>query len=113
MISVFDDVFITEVRHEYEDAVRGLSSRAANMRAAGKSSETIARDVHAKRRCLAAVFKDRTPEPYRSKIYARTIAIYGDPIGPTIEWLRKSGKSWDDIVASATRPGDMPYDSKS
>ena len=39
---------------------------------------------------------------------------YGDELGPTIEWLRKDkiingkeikGKTWDDIIESASRPG--------
>jgi hypothetical protein len=30
---------------------------------------------------------------------------YGDPLGPSIEWLRARGKSWDDIIESASRTG--------
>jgi len=65
----------------------------------------IARAVHAERRRLAARFRALTPEPLHSRIHSRTLAIYGDPIGPTIESLRAQGKSWDDIIDSAARPG--------
>jgi hypothetical protein len=75
------------------------------MRGDSASSETIARTVHDERRRLTAAFKELTPEPWRSRIHNRTLAAYGDLIGPTIENLRARGKSWDDIIASATRPG--------
>jgi hypothetical protein len=78
------------------------------MRGDGASSETIARTVHAERRRLTAAFKELTPEPWRSRIHARTLTAYGDPVGPTIENLRARGKSWDDIIDGATRPGSLP-----
>jgi hypothetical protein len=30
---------------------------------------------------------------------------YGDKLGPTIEWLRNQGKTWKQIIESASRPG--------
>lgn len=30
---------------------------------------------------------------------------YGNPLGPTIEQLRAQGKTWEQIIESATRPG--------
>jgi ribosomal protein S15P/S13E len=97
-----------DLRSLYENAVLGLRTLVAAMRREGASAEEIARTVHAKRRRLAAFFKQRTPEPLRSQIYSRTLSVYGDPIGPTIERLRARGKSWDDIIDSATRPGPLP-----
>jgi hypothetical protein len=35
----------------------------------------------------------------------RNIEKYGDPLGPSIDQLRKSGKTWEQIIESATRPG--------
>jgi hypothetical protein len=34
-----------------------------------------------------------------------TLAVYGDRLGPSIEWLRARGKTWDAIIDSATNPG--------
>jgi hypothetical protein len=96
------------LRSRYEAAVLALRARVAAERGAGVSSETIARAVHAERRRLTAVFRALTPEPWRSRIQMRTLAVYGDPVGPTIETLRARGKSWDDITDSATRPGSPP-----
>jgi len=94
-----------DLRSCYEAAVLALRAQVAAMRGRGASSETIARAVHAERKRLAATFKALTPEPLRSRIYNRTLAVYGDSNGPTIESLRARGKSWDDIIESATRPG--------
>ncbi|CAN5812337.1 hypothetical protein BH11PSE3_BH11PSE3_36150 [soil metagenome] len=93
------------LRARYEEAVRGLSVSVAAMRDEGLSAEVIARTVHAERRRLAALFKKRTPEPVRSRLHDRTLAVYGDVQGPTIERLRAQGKSWDDISEGASRPG--------
>jgi hypothetical protein len=36
---------------------------------------------------------------------------YGDKVGPTIEWYRKAGRSWDQIIETASKPGggDLGY----
>ena len=96
------------LRSRYEAAVLALRRRVAAERDAGVSSETIARAIHAERRRLTAAFKELTPEPWRSRIRTRTLATYGDPVGPTIETLRARGKTWDDIIDGATRPGSLP-----
>ena len=40
-----------------------------------------------------------------TKFYQRNIQKYGDKLGPSIEYLRQQGKSWDDIINSALRTG--------
>ncbi|MDR3517582.1 MAG: hypothetical protein P4M00_17395 [Azospirillaceae bacterium] len=89
------------LRRRYEQAVFGLRAHVAAMRNEGASPEDIARTIHAERRRLAATFKELTPEPLRSCIDDRTPAVYGNPLGPTIERLRAQGKSGDDIIDSA------------
>lgn len=84
----------SDLRSRYEGAVLGLRARVVAMRDESRSSEMIARAVHAERTRLAAVFKELTPEPLRSRIH-----------GPAIESLQSRGKSWDDIIDSATGPG--------
>ncbi len=95
----------SDLRSRYEVAVLGLRAWVVALQDEARSSEMIARAVHAERRRLTAAFKELTPEPLRSRIRSRTLAIYGDSTGPTIESLRARGKSWDDIIDSATRPG--------
>ncbi len=94
-----------DLRARYEQSVVALRTQVAAMRREGLSAEVIARAMHAERRRLAAAFKELTPEPLRSQIYNRTRAVYGDPLGPTLERLRAKGRSWDEIIDSATRPG--------
>jgi hypothetical protein len=97
-----------DLRSRYETAVRDLRKQVAVMRGAGEPAEAIARAVHAARGKLATFFKEQTPEPLRSQLYRRTLAVYGDAIGPSLERLRAQGKSWEDIIDSATRPGPLP-----
>lgn len=75
------------------------------MRADGADIETIARCVHGERRKLAAIYKGLTPEPMRTSLYERSYALYGDRIGPSIEYLRATGKSWWRIAQGAARAG--------
>ena len=96
---------VPALRQQYVDSVTGLAGRVPGMRQAGMSSEQIARALHAERRALGAKFKDLTPAEKLAEIHARSLERYGDKLGPSIEWLRNAGKSWDDIIESATRTG--------
>lgn len=96
---------LEDLRSRYERAVRDLGQRASLMRRDGASSETIARALHGERLHLATRFKQLTPEPYRSQIYERTVRVYGNDLGPTIDALRAAGKSWEAIIEGAIRPG--------
>lgn len=76
------------------------------MRQASMSSEQIARTLHAERRAIGEQFKALTPADKLAQIYERNVAKYGDRLGPSVDWLRaQAGKSWDDIIESATRTG--------
>jgi RHS repeat-associated protein len=93
------------LRLEYEAAVKGLAEREAALRAGGASPEAIARELSAARRALGVEYKALTPAEKLSEIYARNLEKYGDKLGPTVDWLRARGKSWEDIIESAKRPG--------
>lgn len=71
--------------------------------------ENVARQAHSLRREIGIKYKDITPEPSRDRIYARNLKKYGDSLGPTIEYLRAIGKTWLQIIESASRPnlGDI------
>jgi len=97
-----------DLRRQYEEEVRSLRSRIEAWRREGLPVEQIARRACAERRALSDLFKQRTPEPLRSAIRRRTIETYGDPLGPTVDFLRARGKSWDEIIDGAARPG--PFD---
>jgi len=93
------------LRSQYETEVKGLATKAKELENAGYTSEEIARTLHAERRALGIKYKKQTPLFLRLKIYWRNIKLYGDPYGPSIKWLQKRGKSWEEIIESASRPG--------
>lgn len=96
---------IIALRRQYVEEVQMLAGKAEVMRLAGSSQEDIARALHADRRSLGVKYKNLTPPKELAEIYARNEKKYGDKLGPTVEWLRARGKSWEDIIASASRTG--------
>lgn len=96
---------IVALRRQYVEEVQMLAGKAEVMRLAGSSQEEIARALHADRRSLGVKYKNLTPPKELAEIYARNEKKYGDKLGPTVEWLRARGKSWEDIIASASRAG--------
>ncbi|RVT96030.1 cell wall-binding protein [Rhodovarius crocodyli] len=101
------------IRARYEDAVRALRHRAAALLDQGVPVEQVARTLHAERLALASRFKELTPEAERRIVLARTMRAYGNPVGPSIDFLRARGKSWEAIIEGATRPGLNPVGSPS
>lgn len=96
---------IMALRRQYVEEVQFLAGKAETMRLAGSSQEEIARTLHADRRALGVKYKNLTPAKELAEIYARNEKKYGDKLGPTVEWLRERGKSWEDIINSAARTG--------
>jgi hypothetical protein len=92
-------------REAYKVAVRSLGRQVPKLRAQGMNSEQIARQLHAQRRALGEAFKRFTPKDLLEKAYARNLQKYGDKLGPTIDWLRAQGKTWEQMIESASRPG--------
>jgi len=100
------------VRTQYKKDVKALQNTYKELQALNKSEEEIARQLHAMRRELGIKYKDLTSPEELARILERNTKIYGDELGPSIEWLRTEGKkSWKDIIESAMRPGggDLGY----
>ena len=93
------------VRQAYVNEVRGLSNIEQALRAEGKSTEEIARVLHQARRELGVQYKNMTSPEMLEQIYDRNLNKYGDKLGPSIEYLRGRGKTWEQIVESAKTPG--------
>ena len=55
------------------------------------------------RGALGIYYKNCTPEQLRELIYYRNSLKYGDRLGPTYDFLRKSGKTNLEIIESASR----------
>lgn len=93
------------VRLAYVTEVLAVGRKSQQMINAGKSLESVARWAHAQRRALGVTYKGLTSAAELEVIYARNLAKYGDKLGPTIEYLRKQGKTWGEIIKSASKPG--------
>jgi hypothetical protein len=96
---------VPPLRKAYVDEVAALSDEVEALRSAGKSAEEIARQVSAERRAIGIKYKDLTPPELLEQITTRNLEKYGDPLGPTVDWLRANGKTWEQIIESATRSG--------
>jgi hypothetical protein len=75
------------------------------MRLQGKSSEEIARTVNAQRNQLKLDYRAQTNPTEVAKYEQRNMTLYQNPVGPTVEQLIQKGKTWDDIINSASKPG--------
>jgi hypothetical protein len=93
------------LRLEYESKVSQLADTANELKAAGMDPESIARALGAERRALGEAYKGMTPPDLLEEITQRNIAKYGDPLGPTVDDLVASGKTWEQIIDSASRAG--------
>ncbi len=98
-------------RQAYLDDVGQMHKIYEEAKARGDSKENIGKMLQKMRREIGEKHKDLTPKEFREEIYKRNIDKYGDPLGPTVDWLRKKGgKTWDEIIESALRPGGQDID---
>lgn len=59
------------------------------MREDGIAEDEIAKGAHQARRDLGQQFKDNTDPALREVIYKRNLKVYGDPLGPKYEDLKR------------------------
>jgi len=96
----------TQLRERYEAEVRGLAGLRADLTAAGVEIEQVARELHKRRRAIGVRYKLRTPllgPRGQIAIYRRNLRRYGNPFGPSVTWLRRRGRTWEEICRSACR----------
>ncbi|MBN1254276.1 MAG: VCBS repeat-containing protein [Deltaproteobacteria bacterium] len=93
------------LRKSYIAEVEALKEQLLTMEVAGIPRENIAKLLHAQRRALGVKYKNLTPPKKLEEIYQRNLRKYGDQLGPSIEWLRAKGKTWNQIIESATETG--------
>lgn len=104
---------IKTLRASYVREVNALKGVAEGLSKQGYSPQQVASVVHGMRRTIGQKYKYITPLLQRQMIYIRNRAPrwmggkgYDSIYGPSINWLRRSGKSWDDISQSASKPND-------
>ncbi|MCX6580467.1 MAG: Ig-like domain-containing protein [Candidatus Aminicenantes bacterium] len=115
--------FLSKIRTQYVDEIKKMTEIANDALSSNLSPEElekVARMLHKMRREMGIKFKKLTPLLSRLKIYYRNFAPkwfpkvkwldewvkpkgYGNIYGPTIDWMRKHGKSWEDIIRTAVK----------
>jgi hypothetical protein len=85
--------------------VRALGDLKQQLRNEGKSLEEIARTLHQARRDLGVKYKNLTSPEQLEEIYQRNLRVYRDKLGPTFDFLVEYGKTYEQIIESAKRPG--------
>jgi hypothetical protein len=93
------------LRLAYIAEVEALKATAVQLSVAGNTAEEVARALSQMRRAIGVKYKALTPPTELAKIYARNLALYGDELGPTVEFLRAQGKTWEEIIETASRTG--------
>jgi hypothetical protein len=96
------------LRERYEAEVRGLAHLRDEWLSAGVEVEHVARRLHRKRRAIGVRYKLQTPlfgKRGQLAVYRRNLRKYGNPLGPSVEWLRSRGRTWEEICGSACRTG--------
>ncbi|MFJ4064095.1 DUF6861 domain-containing protein [Pseudomonas sp. NPDC089996] len=93
------------LRQLYVREVFDLQQRVNAMRASSTSLEEIAKFAYSSRTTIKLKYREFTPPDILKTIDERNIGKYGDKLGPTFEWLVEKGKSYEQIIESATRSG--------
>ncbi|GIG69292.1 RHS repeat domain-containing protein [Phytomonospora endophytica] len=95
----------SSVRESYVEEVSGLKKLGETLLGNGASPELTARVLSAQRRIMGAHYKAKSSPEMLATIYERNLAKYGDELGPTVNWLRGEGKTWEQIIESSSRTG--------
>ena len=115
---------LSKIRAKYVDEIKKMTeiaNKALSNNLSPEELEKVARMLHKMRRSIGIKFKKMTPFLSRLKIYYRNIAPpwfpkvrmqkkwfkpsgYDSIYGPSFEWLRKRGKSFEDIIKTAIKP---------
>ncbi len=108
--NVIDGVPLANIRLEYEIAVKNILIKANKMLATGKSEDVVARWAVDRRNEIKLQFQNITPSSRLSVIEGRNVEKYENILGPKLGQLRRSGKTWAEIIESAARPGGRDID---
>jgi FtsZ-binding cell division protein ZapB len=108
--NIVNGVAKANLRLEYEQASRDLLSQTQRMLSQGIPEEQVARWAVERRNQLKVEYRELTPPNMLADIEARNIREYKNPLGPNVEQLRAEGKSWQQIIEGAAKPGGKDFD---
>lgn len=76
-----------------------------SFRATGENFEDVARYAYGARSDLKVKYREYTPPEILETINTRDLERYGNELGPAFDYLIDKGKSFEQIIESATRSG--------
>lgn len=97
--------YLPPLRQNYVRAVYELKKTINRMRASGTDLEEIAKHAYEARTNLKIEYRKFTPPELLETINDRNMNKYGNPMGPTFDDLINKGKTFEQIIDSATRAG--------
>ena len=101
---------IANLRMEYVNEVQSISSHTQRMLSQGKTEEEVAVWAINERNELKVKYRGDTPPEKLREIELRNIEKYGNALGPTAHYLRQKGKTWKEIIDSASKADGSDLD---
>jgi hypothetical protein len=96
---------VPALRSAYIAEVKGLEDLGLAARAAGQDLKSTAQLLNTERNALKVQYRQLGSPDDAARFAARNMEKYGNPVGPTVEQLRENGKTLEQIIESAARPG--------
>ena len=98
--------YLPTLRQQYVNKVDNLKLTVDNMLQSGTPIEDVGRYAYAARNDIKLWAREYTPPEVLQTINARNLNKPGyDQFGPKLDYLLQKGKSWEQILESATRSG--------
>lgn len=89
----------------YVQEVRHIAVIVGELRQEGLPEQSVAEAAHGLRRDIGREYKSLTSREMLAQIHHRNRVKYGDPLGPSLSYLRAKGKSWREIANQASQTG--------
>ncbi|ACY97134.1 MULTISPECIES: hypothetical protein [Thermomonospora] len=107
----FDDwVHNCQVRQQYLDRLEAMRVEVNKLRVEGRSEKEIAEIMVPRHNEAKALVRTKMKAKEVAKLEERNRARYGDPMGPTVEWMHaQHGGNWHEVV-EATLDSNRLYD---
>jgi hypothetical protein len=91
------------MRLRYLEGIQALETTENEMRRLGRTTEQIARQLVGDRNALKVETRALMKPEEVAQLEARNLKKYGDPVGPTPEWLFDKYGSWDKVLEAVKR----------
>lgn len=92
---------ISAARQAYVDAARAIAARGAAREAAGQEALAVARAAVDERNALKVAAREGMPRVLNKLAEWRNSRVYGDPVGPSVDFLLARGKTAHEVIRSA------------